>query len=257
MAIFVVYIVILLIMGVLIVILIVAIIVGIRLLITISNQKDRQRQLDSALESTKNFSTSFTVKNCDSRYMFCVDDNKRKILCIIANDDTNHLFDFENVISVEIIEDCNTTYSKSSARTIGGGVIGGIIGGGAGAIIGGLSGNNKGKKKVKEITVKILLRNYPSSTIYLECLRNQQTEWDTDDFVYKIAKEEATKILDKLSVIIDLIDREEKSKQNTLAEIPSSSTNSIADELEKIYSLKEKGIISVEEYDKLKTKLLQ
>ena len=243
-------------MGVLIVILIVAIIV-IGLLITISNQKDRQRQLDSALESTENFSTSFTVKNYDSRYMFCVDDNKRKILCIIANDDTNHLFDFENVISVEIIEDCNTTYSKSSARTIGGSVIGGIIGGGAGAIIGGLSGNNKGKKKVKEITVKILLRNYPSSTIYLECLRNQQTEWDTDGNVYKNAKKEATKILDKLSVIIDLIDREEKSKQNTLAEIPSSSTNSIADELEKIYSLKEKGIISVEEYDKLKTKLLQ
>lgn len=245
-------------MGVLIVILIVPIIfIGLFITISNQNQKDRQRQLDSVLENTENFSASFTVKNNDSRYMFCIDDNKRKILCIIANDDTNHLFDFENVISAEIIEDCNTTYSKSSARTIGGGVIGGIIGGGAGAIIGGLSGNNKGKKKVKEIKVKILLRNYPSTTIYLECLRNEQTEWDTDGIVYKLANEEATKILDKLSVIIDLVDREEKSKQNTLAEIPSSSTNSIADELEKIYSLKEKGIISVEEYDKLKTKLLQ
>lgn len=218
-----------------------------------SNQTDRQKQLDSVLENSEDFTASYIVKNSDSKHMFCIDDNKRKILYIIANNQIKHLFDFENLISVELIEDSNTTYSKSSVRTIGGGVIGGIIGGGTGAIIGGLSGSNNGVKKVKEILVKILLRNYSTTAIYIECLKNQGIEWDTDSKIYKEAIEEARNISDKLSVIIDLLDKEEKSM---LAESSKNKDISITDEIEKLYILKEKGIISYEEFEKYKEKLL-
>lgn len=184
------------------------------------------------------------------------DDNRRKILYLIANNSDKILIDFENVISVEVIEDSSTTYSKSSTRTIGGGVVGGILGGGAGAIIGGLSGSNKGKKKVKEIKVKILLRNYTTPSIYIECLRNEGTEWKTDSNVYILASEEARNIYDKLSVIIDLMDREREIMLAESSKPNSKSDVSITDELEKLYSLKEKGIITEEEFIKLKNKLL-
>ena len=236
-------------------ILIIAIFV-IWLVVSISNQKERGRQLDSALKSVNNFSASFTVKNYDNKYLFCVDDSKRKILYHIEKDGTEHLFDFDNVISVEVIEDSNVTFSKSSMRTIGGGIIGGIIGGGAGAIVGGLSGENKGKKKVKEIKVKILLRNYSTPALYIECLPNNQIEWDSDSSIYELTIKEAREISDKLSVIIDLIDREEKTKQIELMGNQAPTKSSIADELEKLHSLREKGIISEDEYIKLKEKLL-
>ena len=116
--------------------------------------------------------------------------------------------------------------------TIGGGIIGGIIGGGAGAIVGGLSGNNKGKKKVKEIKVKILLRNYSTPALYIECLSNEQIEWDSDSIVYEQTINEARRISDKLSVVIDLIDREAKTRQMELMENQTSKV-SIAEELEK------------------------
>lgn len=232
------------------------IIISILKSIGISKTQDRGRKLDSILMNTDYFSPSLTVMHCNCQYLISFDDDRRKILYTTANEYIKHIFEYKNVISVEKIEDSNITFSKSTTRTIGGGIIGGVIGGGAGAIIGGLSGDSKGERTVREVKIKILLRNYQTTAIYIDCLA-LDFEIKTDCDYYRTITNETRKILDKFSVIIDLIDREEKSKQNTLAEIPSSSTNSIADELEKIYSLKEKGLISVEEYDKLKTKLLQ
>ena len=225
-------------------------------LILVFHEKAKQEEFDSIINNTDDFSASFTIKNSNYQYLISVDDNRRKILYVSVKDDIKHIFEFENVISVEILEDSNTTYSKSSARTIGGGLLGGIIGGGVGAIVGGLSGSSKGKKKIKEIQVKILLRNYSIPAIYIDCLNSNGVNCDSDSLTYKNAIEEARQIADKLSVIIDLIDRETKSTQNNSFENPAIPKDSVADELEKIYRLKEKGIISEEEYEKLKAKLL-
>lgn len=225
-------------------------------LISLSNKNERQKNLDFYLRNTRNFSPSFTVNNSDSRYLISIDDNRRKILYVVANENKRHIFDFENVISVEILEDSNATFSKSSIRTIGGGLIGGVLGGGVGAIVGGLSGGSKGKKKIKEIQVKILLRNYSKSAIYIKCLESNGSSWDSDGSICKTAMKEARTIADKLSVIIDLIDRETKSTPNSSVKKTSTSNTSIANELEKLYTLKEKGIISEEEYKKLKGRLL-
>lgn len=226
------------------------------ILISVANKNARQEQLDSTLKSTNNFSSSFTVNNSESRYLISIDDNRRKIIYLLAKENIKHIFNFEDVISVEILEDSNIAYSKSSARAIGGGLVGGIIGGGVGAIIGGLSGSSKSKKKIKEIQVKILLRNYSRNAIYIDCLKSSGVSWDSDSSIYKNAIKEARKIADKLSVIIDLIDRETKSVQISSVTKTSTPNTSIANELEKLHSLKEKGIISEEEYKTLKAKLL-
>ena len=223
--------------------------------VSISKQKKRQRGLERIIKETEDFTETFKVNNYESKYLFSIDDNRRKIIYLIA-DNVKHCFKFENVISVEILEDSTSVYSKSSLRTIGGGVVGGLIAGGVGAIVGGLSGSYNGKKKISEITVKILLRNYPTSAIYICCFRSTAGEVDANSLMCKLATEEARKIADKLSVVIDMIDREEKAKQQDLLECSLSTKASIADELEKLSSLKEKGIISEEEYVKLKNKLL-
>lgn len=225
------------------------------LVVSIINQNSRKEHLNSILRRNDNFSASFTVENHESRYLFCVDDNRKKILYIIEEDSVEHLLNFENIISVEIIEDSNITFTKSSTRTIGGGIVGGLIGGREGAIIGGLSGDSKGEREVLEVKVRLLLRNYSVPSIYIECLRNEGLEHNSNDLIYKCAIEEARKISDKLSVIIDLVDREERAQQIESIGKQTSNT-SIADELEKLHSLKDKGVISEDEYNKLKNNLL-
>lgn len=241
-------------------IIVVLVIIVIVVCVSIANQKERQEDLEFALKYADDFTASFTMNNFDSRYSFSIDDKRKKILYIIAQNNIKHVFDFENVISVEVIEDSNTTFSKSSLRTIGGGVIGGVIGGGAGAIVGGLSGSNKGKKKISKITVKILLRNYQTPALYIDCLNtnamNLGESLDSDSFICESATNEARQIADRLSVIIDLMDREAKVASLDLEKEKQTSNNSIADELEKLCALKDKGVISEDEFAKLKEKLL-
>ena len=67
---------------------------------------------------------------------------------------------------------------------------------------------------------------------------------------------EARQIADRLGVVIDLMDREAKITSVESVENKPLPNNSIADELEKLYALKNKGIISEGEFTKLKEKLL-
>ena len=222
------------------------------------NQDERQEALDHARRYTGGFIPTFTVHNFDSRYSFSIDEKNRKILYLIANSNERHLIDFENVISVEIIEDSNRTFSKSSLRAIGGGVVGGIVGGGAGAIIGGLSGTTHEKKNISKIAVRILLRNYSTPSLYIYCLNTDLTslgEALSSEHPYCIdAIKEAREIADHLSVIIDMMDREYQHQEKMLISEPKNQ--SVADELEKLYSLKEKGLLSEEEFQKQKERLL-
>lgn len=242
--------------AVIITIIVVIIIIVVR--VSVINQDERQEALDHARRYTNGFLPTFTVHNFDSRYSFSIDEKNRKILYLIANSQERHLIDFENVISVEIIEDSNRTFSKSSLRTIGGGVVGGIVGGGAGAIIGGLSGTTHEKKNISKIAVRILLRNYSIPSLYIYCLNTDITSMGealSSEHPYCIdATREAREIADHLSVIIDMMDREYQHQENMLISEPKNQ--SVADELEKLYSLKEKGLLSEEEFQKQKERLL-
>ena len=70
-------------------------------------------------------------------------------------------------------------------------------------------------------------------------------------FKYKQGLEHANKIVDLVSVIIDDVDKNEKKSM-----IKNSSTNSIAEELSKLADLKDKGILTEEEFSIQKAKLL-
>lgn len=243
------------------IVVIITIILGIIIIvakISSMEREERQEALDHSRRYSTGFNPTFTVHHHDSRFSFSIDDKSRKIQYIIANSKEKHLFDFENVISVEIIEDSNRTFSKSSLRAIGGGLVGGVVGGSVGAIIGGLTGDTHEKKKISKLAVRILLRNYSTPSLYIYCLNTDLTgmgEALNSDHPNCIdAMREARQIADHLSVIIDMMDREYQHQENMLISEPK--TQSIADELEKLCALKDKGILSAEEFEKQKAKIL-
>ena len=143
---------------------------------------------------------------------------------------------YEDVIKVEIIEDGNTISSRSTSRTIGGTIVGGAILGGAGAIVGGLSGNTKSSKKVSSIKIKVLLRSAVDNSYTFELLKSTELnlsktlEKQSYDSIMKTANE----IKNILEVIIDKVDSVSKSQSH-------NNIQSIADELEKLVMLKERG----------------
>ena len=225
----------------------------------ITNAKDGSTILAKADSSNFNFSKieQFETSNyvcTGTSSFFAVDKNNEKILAV-DDEMHNRVVSYEDIIKVELIENGTTLTSKSTMRTLGGAALGGFIAGGAGMVVGGLSGKTTTVQEVNEIKVKILLRDIDNPEVSI-IINRVRLHVKKDKEIYNQRKAEAQKIVDMVSVIIDQVDKKNKQSiaQDKNKEVPDISN--IADELQKIVNLKERGILSEEEFNTLKSKLL-
>lgn len=218
----------------------------------------RGNALKFKMDEVKDFNASVIITGVANMYKFAVDKQGKKILFV--NNITKKLIPFDKIISVELLEDNTILSSKSLLRTVGGGVIGGALAGGAGAIVGGLSGNHKQEKTVSKVQVKIKLRDISNASLVIDCFdsRTMTTEGKSsikptsmEGYIYKQGLEHATKICDMVSVIIDDVNHQ---PNNAPAEAASSA--STINELEKLVALKEKGVLTDDEFQKMKASVL-
>lgn len=192
--------------------------------------------------------------------MFVLDEYFKVLVIISPLISTYKVFNYSDIINVAYEEDGNTLFSKSMKRTIGGAIVGDILMGGAGAIVGGLSGDTKQYKEVKSMNIKILIRNTTTPSLDLPInLKGEtfNTKDEKSQKTYKNRIQEANAIKDLISVIID------NSNQQLAIPISSpqkneepKSQNSIADELAKLAQLKDGGVLSEEEFQQQKKRLL-
>lgn len=211
--------------------------------------------------SLPDFKATKIIKGLKDIYIFGVDENSKKIAFVKKN--YTEIVPFDQIISVEILEDNTILQQKSSLRTIGGAVVGGAIAGGAGAIVGGLSGDTKQNKKVSKVQIKIRLRDINHPSFVIDCFNcNTMTVGgepikpsDLEGNIYKQGLKDAQRIADTISAIIDITDKNTKS----ITQTPPQSAKvigSVADELSKLADLKSKGILTDEEFAAQKKALL-
>ena len=230
-----------------------------------SENKKRGSYLEQKLDSIVDFEVTQKWLGKENQFLFAIDDTNEKVLYI--SESSQWEIPFKQIMSVEVLEDNTLISSKSSIRTIGGTIVGGAVAGGAGAVIGGLSGDSKQKKKVSKVQVKIKIRdiNRPSLTIDTYNCETMEVNYkpiNIDSSIGKIIYEEVmnttNEIVDSLCVIIDQNDHAEQSSQGANSYEPQQIQNngSIADELYKLAELKDKGILTDEEFYQQKQKLL-
>ena len=229
-----------------------------------AKSKEFKKQGEENLQkfnSLPDFNATKRIKGVNDTYIFGVDENSKKIAFVKKFH--KEIVPFDQIISVEILEDNTILQQKSSLRTIGGAVVGGAIAGGAGAIVGGLSGDSKQNKKVSKVQIKIKLRdiNHPSFTI--NCFDSKTMTVggkpikpsSIEGHLYKQGLKDAQRIADTISAIIDITDKNTKS----IIQTPPQSAKvigSVADELSKLADLKNKGILTDEEFAAQKKALL-
>ena len=226
------------------------------------NKKNvRSEVLKNKLSTLEGFTISKKVDGFGGFYTFAIDEINEKIAFITES--LSHVVSFSEVIGVELIENGNTVSKKSTTRTIGGAVVGGVLAGGVGSIVGGLSGNSTQKSKVSSLSVKILLRNLDKPSLIITCFDSRtmtiehkasiETDGKLESYIYKIGKKNADEIKDLVSVIIDRTD----IKTGTISvETTLKPSTSIADEILKLNELKERGILTEEEFTLQKYKIL-
>lgn len=242
-----------------IIVVVLAIVAIIRPADLIDKKKTRERKdiLDAKICKLPNKEGFITVIGQKYRYAFVVDKVNRKIYYLTT--ELTKETPFDHIISFEMVEDNTVLFSKSVS--VRGAILGGVLAGGAGMVVGGLSGDTKQEKNVSKVTIKIKIRDYSMPSLMIECfnspeLLGNKEIWSTHK-VYREELQNAQKIADYLSVIIDDVCKKEKTSPSKVAQHkPSKNGASVADELAKLASLKEQGILTEDEFRTQKEKLL-
>lgn len=202
--------------------------------VQINREKKAGQKIDSILQSLPDFHLTTEVRAEDNSYSFCIDDEHKKVVIVKYGEE--RVLNYDDIISVELHKDNVVVSSKSTMRTVGGAILGGALAGGAGMVVGGLSGPSKSKNKIETASANILVRDLSSPSI---CL-------------YANPISQAKKIVDYLSVIIDLVDREEEKAKAVAAPKPLTA----ADQLLTLSQLKANGTLTEEEFAALKARIV-
>lgn len=188
-------------------------------------------------------------------YAFITDDVNEFIAIVTPS--KIHVHRYSDIVSISYEENGSNVFNKS----LGGAVVGGLLFGGVGAIVGSNTSKATQNKEIRNMTIKILLKSTSDSTIILSIFEAGKdgsllkTKKDADRMHYEGLMKEVSEIKDIFSIIIDIVDKNLAMQKSAPAVQPQAST-SVADELTKLAKLKEVGILSEEEFNSQKAKLL-
>jgi Short C-terminal domain len=172
-------------------------------------------------------------------------DNGRKKICFFDKSQQPFIYNYNEILQCEVVVDGQTILKHSTTGTIGRAILGGVLGGGIGAIIGGTTGASKQDENINNIDLKIII-NDPANPVFRVNFLDTTTKKGSE-----LYKEAYSKVEMWHGIFAGLIrqgnkDEDAKPKENL----------SVADELIKLKSLQDSGVITEEEFAKQKTKLI-
>lgn len=184
-------------------------------------------------------------------YAFVTDDINEFVAIVTPS--KIHVLQYSDIVSISYEENGSDVFNKS----LGGAVVGGLLFGGVGAIVGSNTAKAKQNKEVRNMSIKILLKSTSDSTIILKIYEvgKDGSVLETKNMHYEGLMKEVSGIKDIFSIIIDIVDKN-IAMQKSAPVTPLLSSASVADELTKLAKLKESGILSEEEFQAQKAKLL-
>jgi uncharacterized membrane protein len=189
--------------------------------------------------------------------MISIDENSKKIAFI--DGEKYRVYNYRDILSTELLIDGDEVIKTSRTSQIGGALIGGVLAGGVGAIIGGLSAEQTKESKVSRVDVLVVVNDTRNPTFVLNFFNKDDTDLgfahDKDWIKSEIGQAEELQRL--ISVLIRQADEADKiEEQQSKQENVKAVTSSIADEIRKLADLKAEGLLTDEEYEKQKRKLI-
>lgn len=241
-----------------------AIVVGIlSAIVDITTVNKNTAAMEKKLKELHDFTATQTVLGKDGATGLAVDEGRKKIALIkkTKNDVDLKIITYRELLSSEIFEDGETVTKTSRGSQLGGALLGGIALGGVGAIIGGLSGKTKSDDKVRNIHLRVTVNNISSPLHDISFMTSSEGSkgFSKTAQEYKDGISQARHWHALIEVLIrkaDSEDAEAERRKRATNEDNSSGYGSLADELMKLSKLKDKGILSEEEFAQQKGKLL-
>lgn len=237
--------------------LIVAVVAGLVLgIVQAINTSKRKQEMESKLKSLPDFNPTQQVMGCDGNSGLAVDEPRKKI-CLITNigaSVSQRIINYKDIFSVELFEDGTSITKTVRSSQIGGAVVGGLLLGGVGALVGGLSGKTETSGKVKRIDLRLIVND---TNAPLHDVAFMNVEGKKEGLIYTQAIQVARHWHGIVEVLIKRADSEEKCLQNSERQIqPALPNASVADEIKKLAELHHSGVLTSDEFQQQKSRLL-
>jgi len=231
-----------------------AIIAGIYYWIKEDALKDNKNIVENNFKEISDFTPSQQYTSADGLKVIGYDENRNKFAITSLKSQTafSKAFSYVDILSVEIFYDGNTVTKTNRVSQIGGALIGGLVLGGVGAVVGGLSGKTSSKKEVKKIELRIIVNDKQSPIQDIVFLNTKCKDWTP---LYKESERSVRHWFAITSLLIEEADKED-SKNSRQPILDTNKNNSLADTLNDLNELFQKGILTEAEFSKAKQNAL-
>lgn len=221
----------------------------------ISSEEERKLAIASGKENVKKaleeatgsgFVPEQELAEQDGKFIIAVDSSNKQWLLAFGKCPTPIVYSFSDLISYEVIEDGQEIVSSNAGNA----AVGGILFGTVGAVVG-AAGKREVTKTCNDLHIEITVNNIDSPLHILHIISGEEIQRDSDEYKHKISL--ARSILSLLAFVKANAEEKPSAAAQPKIEAPKQT---VYDELEKLYDLKEKGIITEEEFQKKKESLL-
>lgn len=177
-----------------------------------------------------------------------IDENNRKVLVINLLTQEKHIINFEDIIECSILENGATVQKGGVGRAI----VGSAIAGGVGAIVGATTRGSA--SQINSLSVRIVTRDIKRPLVELKLIK---TASKRDSSWTKTYMHFAQEVYATIVSIIDSVQNstEQRSSKNTPCSTEHKQNHSV-EILEQLADLRDKGILTEEEFTAKKQSVL-
>ncbi|QSA98812.1 DnaJ domain-containing protein [Methylococcus sp. EFPC2] len=185
-------------------------------------------------------------------------DEVRKTVCLIildGDDITLEVIQADDVLSSELMEDGVTTTKTDRASQLGGALAGSLLLGGVGAVIGGLSGATQTSDRTSRLVLRLTINNVQKPFHEIVFFKSEKPVEKRTDASYQAAIQSAARWQAIIEIMLKRSAKQEESNNRTISATTLLPNSCSTERLEKLVDLLESGLITNEEFLKLKTRL--
>jgi len=223
-----------------------------------NEQWKKQRQTEERLSRISGYRSTQKFTSSSGDVTFSIDESSKQFTVVSLNSFKDKVYKYKDILKSEILTDGVSVTSTNRGSQVGGALLGGLLAGGVGALIGGLSGSQTSQEKIMKIELIVIVTDTTNPVHKISFLDSFPHAKDSQ--AYKDAYAKAHHCHQLIAVLIRQADDEDGQSEliNTNRSISMSTQQgaSVADELKKLKQLKDEGILTDEEFDAQKQKLI-
>ncbi|MUT67854.1 SHOCT domain-containing protein [Paenibacillus sp. NEAU-GSW1] len=218
--------------------------------------EQKRHETDDRLKRIPNYKSSQRYTSANGDVTLSIDETNKQISFVSLHSFKDRVYSYQDILKSEIVTDGISVTSTNRGSQLGGALLGGLLAGGVGALIGGLSGSTTSQEKVKKIELNVIVNDAANPVHKIAFLDSEFSAYAKDSPEYKDGYNTAYHCHQLIGVLIRQADEEDKRKETSIISNNDQGNMSVADEIRKLVQLKDEGIISEDEFEVQKKKLI-